>query len=184
MSFGSKILGQRFNLLTALSIDNNLKHPQGVVYKFICDCGSMHSAVGRYVVSGKVKSCGCLQKKKNRKSAILELLYSDKKSSKHFNVESSDSISFEDFCKIVKSPCYYCGEDPCSKKLDFNGGRIISSEFVMVNGIDRIDSLRGYERNNVRPCCKICNFGKSNYTEDEFFSHIKKIGIHQRKKGG
>lgn len=78
--------------------------------------------------------------------------------------------------------CFYCGERPSNKKIDFNGGRKISDEFVFMSGIDRINPNRGYEVGNVRPCCKICNFGKSDYSEKEFFDKVK--GIVNRIKNG
>lgn len=72
-------------------------------------------------------------------------------------------INFEEYIVIVAKPCWYCGGDLPSVGY----------------GIDRIDSNQGYTIENCRPCCKVCNIMKSNMSEDEFYSHIKKISKHQ-----
>ena len=57
---------------------------------------------------------------------------------------------------LLHSPCTYCGCKNC-------------------NGIDRIDSSKGYVLGNVTPCCAMCNRMKSNYTLEAFKSHISDI---------
>jgi len=71
------------------------------------------------------------------------------------NVEFT--ITLEIFTDIVKKPCYYC------KKYDENE----------VIGIDRIDSLKGYVKENILPACEICNAMKKQLTMKEFAEHIK-----------
>ena len=55
----------------------------------------------------------------------------------------SFNISVEDFDRITKQPCYYCGDLPEDK---------FGNKFT---GVDRIDSNIGYEIDNVVPCCPI-----------------------------
>lgn len=69
-------------------------------------------------------------------------------------------ITFEEFTKIVSTPCAYCGE---------NEKRI---------GVDRIDNTKGYTLENSNPCCTTCNMMKKTMTISEFISHIKKIHNH------
>lgn len=69
------------------------------------------------------------------------------------------TILFEDYKKLILQPCFYCG-----KKLQRFG-----------IGLDRIDSLKGYTKKNVAPCCPICNTIKWDLTMREFISHIKLI---------
>ena len=80
-----------------------------------------------------------------------EYLKRSKKSKIEFNLSKGDCKNFYN----VK--CYYCGED--YKGL----------------GIDRIDNNLGYIVENVRPCCKFCNFMKHTSTEFEFYNRILKI---------
>lgn len=62
----------------------------------------------------------------------------------------------EDFTKLLGSKCHFCG-------------------VTKANGIDRIDSKKGYIYGNVLPCCKICNFMKGVNSYSFFIKHIKKI---------
>ena len=66
--------------------------------------------------------------------------------------------TFTDWLEITTQPCYYCGhiDLPC-------------------NGIDRVDSNKGYEKNNCVPCCGVCNKMKSNYNIKDFIKKCKQI---------
>ena len=57
---------------------------------------------------------------------------------------------------LLHSTCTYCGCKNC-------------------NGIDRIDSSKGYVLGNVTPCCAMCNRMKNNYSLETFKNHIEKI---------
>jgi len=81
-------------------------------------------------------------------------------------------ISFELYAKTVMKPCFYCGEVR---------GRIkdASSEFVLAyNGIDRVNSSRGYVEGNIVSCCKHCNRAKNSMTMREFEEWIKDVYRH------
>lgn len=68
------------------------------------------------------------------------------------------NLSDDDVNKLINSSCFYCGVENC-------------------DGIDRIDSKKGYELNNCVPCCKTCNLMKNKFTTDVFFDKIKRIYI-------
>ena len=44
---------------------------------------------------------------------------------------------------------------------------------VRINGIDRINSDKGYTIDNCVPCCAQCNHMKLDYTTEEFLTKIK-----------
>ncbi len=48
------------------------------------------------------------------------------------------------------------------------------------NGIDRIDSSKGYIQGNVVTCCRTCNVAKMDMDYKEFINHITKIYNHIR----
>lgn len=54
------ITGKKFNKLTAIDIYKKSKN--GYRWNFKCDCGNKTVALLSLVVSGKIKSCGCLAK--------------------------------------------------------------------------------------------------------------------------
>jgi len=58
---------------------------------------------------------------------------------------------------------------------------LISDDFILVNGIDRINSNIGYIEGNVVPCCKHCNRAKNTMSDSEFREWIKKIYAHYIK---
>lgn len=64
-----------------------------------------------------------------------------------------------EYAVLIKSPCYYCNGN-----LPVAGG-----------GLDRIDPNIGYVLSNVRACCSVCNTMKSNLSEQDLYTHIKKI---------
>jgi 5-methylcytosine-specific restriction endonuclease McrA len=45
------------------------------------------------------------------------------------------------------------------------------------NGIDRIDSNKGYTMDNCVSCCWTCNRMKGNMTQQNFLEHISKINV-------
>jgi 5-methylcytosine-specific restriction endonuclease McrA len=64
-------------------------------------------------------------------------------------------LSKEEFGRMMKSKCHYCGFD--NSNVVYNKNK---SEKFLCNGIDRIDSNIGYISTNCVPCCKICNRAK------------------------
>jgi len=76
---------------------------------------------------------------------------------------SDGMLTYEQIVTFIGVPCTYCG---CSD----TGG-----------GIDRIDSRRGYELDNITPCCPSCNTFKSDLTVEDFFNHVIKIRNHTER---
>lgn len=71
-------------------------------------------------------------------------------------------LSLEEFDEITKMPCEYCG----GYSDELNG--------IKFNGIDRIDSSKGYTVKNSVPCCEMCNRMKLDYDLEDFLEHVKK----------
>lgn len=68
-------------------------------------------------------------------------------------------ISEEEWCTLIKQPCYYCG-------------------YTHTNGIglDRVDnSIREYSLSNVKPCCGSCNLMKGELSYQDFLDKTKQI---------
>lgn len=61
------------------------------------------------------------------------------------------NISFNDFQKLITTPCYYCKNNLGS--LSKNCG----------SGLDRINNDKGYTLDNVIPCCYVCNSRRNKY---------------------
>ena len=66
-------------------------------------------------------------------------------------------LNINDFMIFWKKPCHYCGD-----KID-------------TIGLDRINNDKGYNIDNVIPCCTMCNRMKMNYGTENFINHCRKI---------
>ena len=63
------------------------------------------------------------------------------------------------FDGITAQPCVYCAR----QSMCHGNGR---------HGLDRIDNAVGYRANNVRSCCRECNFMRGECTIDEFMEMV------------
>lgn len=181
------LLGQTFGRLTVIKEAGRDK-AGSVLWECRCECGNKKTATSYALTSGNCKSCGCISKEKmselgkrnwknnlaishanhKRKYSDEELYYrrflKDGAEKRGFNCD----LSFEEFFEIIKKPCTYCGEPP----VDRAG---IKSLRIIANGIDRIDSNKGYIKGNCVPCCPTCNYSKRTMSTKEFSDWIKKV---------
>ena len=181
--------GDKYGRLTVISHsgkDHRGKH----LWLCLCECGNEKVIVSDNLSSGKSNSCGCLKAEvlsrkgnqygiyKDREEALLKVQYShlkrrDKK--KGF----SDTMSFDVFSFLSKQPCKYCGLE-YSKEIEdrlneSKKQKRLSDHVLKCNGIDRVDSSKGYTVENSVTCCKHCNTAKNTMTESDFFKWIKRV---------
>lgn len=165
---------------------NGEKKIKKAYYNCICDCGNKKIVMIEALQSKGTKSCGCLGKESNRTgdkrrlpkdtASFNNLFYSYKRSAKKRNFRFE--LTEEEFKSITKSNCYYCNSIPVRQHTN-KKNKTYTVPYIC-NGIDRIDSSKGYIIDNVRPCCFPCNTAKSDLTEHEFFDMIKKIYSNRR----
>lgn len=74
--------------------------------------------------------------------------------------------------ELFKDKCHYCGIKNSNK---FIYKQPHFSHIFYYNGIDRIDSSKGYIKGNILSCCKRCNIAKSDMKYHEFIELIKRI---------
>lgn len=168
-----KRIGNKYNYLTVIDVikKNNISH-----FKCLCDCGRTKIIAAGNVMSGSIKSCGCMKKELciraikrhyNKISDPVEKkLFGDYKKEKRREF----SLSFEEFREIVNSNCFYCGCKPFTLR-----GNKTKSKTKLLNGIDRINSNIGYKTKNCVSCCINCNRAKNNMSLENFEIWIKKI---------
>lgn len=172
-------LNEKFNRLTIIE-DAGIKKSKRYV-KAKCDCGGMLTTRLFSITSGQTKSCGCFAKEVSARrkgkmfsdlankypesfgrcegSYARNIINTIKNNALHRKKEwELDSlIAFE----MLLQPCYYCG-----KKSVWPDDK---------NGIDRIDSSKGYVEGNVVTCCWPCNRAKGNQTLAEFKEWITQV---------
>jgi len=76
-------------------------------------------------------------------------------------------LSIDQFMSLCQSDCNYCGATPVQ--------RVMNRHTINANGIDRVDSDKGYVVGNTVPSCGLCNKMKMKLTREEFLEHIEKI---------
>jgi len=88
-------------------------------------------------------------------------------------------ISYEEYCKIITLPCFYCEEPIWQSNKKY-------SEFG--HGLDRIDNNKGYLKSNVIPACGSCNRGRSDiFTVEEWrvaIAAVKSYRLNKPDLGG
>lgn len=171
-------IGMTYNKLTIVNIDTLSNIPHESIAECLCECGNKKLAKIKSLKSGSIKSCGCGRFRKRNQEEIKEMMsdmrmickteedralfndYSRWKAEviKHHAVE----ISFNDWKEIVRSPCYYTGILP-DQRL-----KIKKTINIFVHGVDRIDSSKGYIKDNCVPCQAKINRMKSAQDVESF----------------
>ena len=68
------------------------------------------------------------------------------------------------FNELILQPCFYCNHKKEGE----------------VNGIDRLDNNKGYQEDNVVPCCETCNVMKGSQHPQEFIDKLQAIHLFLR----
>lgn len=169
------MIGQKFGRWTV--IKRNLPNNKWGESNWLCrcECGTEKIIPGSNLRDGTTKSCGCLKREllgNRRRLALglanMRMLIGNYK----WNAKERDqsfTLTEEQFKKLTQQDCHYCGAKP-NNVINQEGN---FGEYIY-NGLDRIDSNKGYVMDNVVPCCKICNSAKSNLTLQEYKSWIKR----------
>lgn len=172
-------IGNTYNYLTVLEETEPKLTNAGYLARrwiFQCICGNEKSLYPGNVFSGSIKSCGCKKTEVTREAIkkyygekyeypVEGRLYSSyKKHGKKFELSS------EEFIELVNSKCHYCGIEPTL--IRYNKTKSVAKP---LNGIDRIDSSKGYFSNNVVPCCPQCNRAKLDMSVEEFLDFINRV---------
>lgn len=153
---------------------------------FKCNCGKEFYDIDLDIKRGKKFSCGCGERLNYKKAvAIVRLPFGESSKRKIYDRYKrqagirglSFELNMEEFSILTKGDCYYCGLNPVliSKPKDAHG------EYIY-NGIDRIDSDKGYSFKNCVSCCKYCNRAKSDQTLEEFNIWLNRIFKHNNLK--
>jgi len=80
------------------------------------------------------------------------------------------TLSFDEFCELIKLDCYYCS---------FKLGKPNTTG----SGLDRLDNDKGYEIDNVVPCCGVCNTIRNSHLSTEEMKLVAQTLINYRNQG-
>lgn len=173
--------GQRFGRYVVLKRLPRAPNQRNFKMLCRCDCGTIRAVWLTSLNGGGSRSCGCLGREKSRKRLQLPKGEASRRARYRVYEQGANKrklcweLTYEDFCKLTEQDCYYCGLPPSS---EFWPSRKKTNGAFIYTGIDRIDSEQGYSINNVRPCCRDCNFAKFTKTEEEFIEWLMRITTH------
>lgn len=176
--YRKNLIGKRYGRLTVFQFLGSVNGSG--LWNCKCDCGNEKQVITKILQSGGTTSCGCFQKEmaRERIKKIIKPLneytlgkwviagYKHRAKKKQIPFTLNLFECFELFDK----PCHYCHEKPNQVKVNKN-----NTKQFYYNGIDRIDSSKGYELANVVPCCGTCNRAKGAMTQKEFLTWISKL---------
>ena len=173
--------GMRFANFIILEEGPNYLGKTGLKYSTwdcLCDCGNEFRTTTKQINRGSRKSCGCKSisnhyvRTKDPQDVITKVKFGQYKlKAKRRKIDWD--LSYVSFLNLIKSSCHYCGSPPSHINYYKKKKRILGQ--VMLNGIDRIDSSRGYTLENTYPCCKTCNYAKSNLSYAVFLEWLDKL---------
>jgi hypothetical protein len=108
------------------------------------------------------------------KSLFSKYKISSKKENRKF------SLTLDEFKKITSGNCTYCGEKPNKVSASEHIRKLETKKYTsyLYNGIDRVNSNKGYISSNVVPCCHWCNTIKRERTVEELKNHVTRIYNH------
>ena len=147
------LTGQKFGLLTVIKLDhtvqkfNEKRQKNGILYfyKCICECGQEKIVNGYYLMSNKVKSCGCLKHKGTNFSHRL---------GRPDTYSHWSNIKTRCFNKNNKKYKSYGGRGitVCKEWLDFKNFHYwaINNGYKKGLSIERIDVNGNYEPDNCK----------------------------------
>lgn len=176
----NRVVNSKFNKITIKSYSH--KKNTKTYWNCECDCGNKFVAVLGNIINGSTKSCGCIrtQKYESGFSGLKRVFNEYKKSAKRKNIKFD--LTINELKEITSKNCFYCGSAPeriakaKTKKI-----QIVEYTTYKYNGIDRIDSNKGYEKSNIVPCCFWCNAFKRERSLEDFKKHICNIYHHLDK---
>jgi hypothetical protein len=136
-------------------------------YRCRCECGTVRLVLSREMRTGLSTNCGCRNRLAEGQSALNGVLSTYKITAAKRRVEWN--LSNDEFFALARQNCHYCNCEPFQARTH----RDIKPVIYM--GIDRVDSSKGYVSTNVVPCCKRCNYAKSNQSVETFLDWVKRV---------
>ena len=135
-----------------------------------CDCGQTCIRLATQLKSSRIRSCGCLVKKRYGEAAENAVICSYKTRARR-TYKLPFTLTKEETSKLFRGDCHYCGSPPSQ---EFKPHLYTHGAFIY-NGIDRVDNKNGYISGNAVSCCWRCNTAKGARSYDEFISWLKRV---------
>lgn len=176
------ITGERYGRLVALGFAGHLRigsQPKRA-FRFQCDCGNVVVRTLMDVRRLDTMSCGCHKRDLARawgersrlaegESSFRSLFYTYRRHARTLSLPFE--LTEEGFRGLTSASCYYCNTEPVQRKK----ATAESHGVYRYNGIDRLDSTKGYVAGNVVSCCGPCNRAKGATPVHEFLDWVRRV---------
>ena len=147
---------QKYGKLTTIKSYKDKKN--GMAWECICECGNTTTVKATQLLSGKTKSCGCLQKEKawghdrDKNKQKTEELVSYKENPKLFVKQQRQAMTPALRYSILKRDNFHCC--CCGRGVE-DGVKLHVDHILPVSKGGKT------EEKNLQTLCKDCNLGKS-----------------------
>lgn len=163
------ITGNKYGNLTVVSESEERAEDRSLRWKVVCSvCDGISYKTSSDLKRGRT-SCLSICKDNISINSPIKCIFSNYK--RNANKRQLDfQLTFSEFKQMILRNCNYCSSPPRSffKKKRGKVG-------VHYNGIDRVDSSKGYTVNNTVTCCKFCNLAKNRFSVEEFLEWIEHV---------
>lgn len=173
-----ELSGQSFGRLTVIDRAPNpgtRKNDTATYWNCVCLCGETTVKRGYSLTSGKTNSCGCLKREAPHLPGLIQsqpTYASEIIAARNVWQRGYEELSFDDYYRLAKENCFYCGIEPSLIKKIV---RKFDQDSFIYNTLDRIDSNKGHTIDNVVSACYTCNFTKLNRPITDFYDHISRL---------
>lgn len=179
------LTNQRFGQLVVIERAENTSRGS-TTWRCRCDCGGTTTVPAGNLKTGNTTSCGCFRREGRRKpagrSGLVILMSGYRRDALRRGL--SFNLTEQLFAELTRRACWYCGTAPAQVKANISAHNpeIAERSRYVYNGIDRVDNTRGYEPDNVVPCCKTCNRAKDTMTETKFVDWVERVAAHLTRR--
>lgn len=179
MKIKEDLTGRVFGRLTVLKRDlSKIGQARGSYWICLCSCGVEKTISRQSMVVHGTTSCGCLKIEKAKNNCLPQAgsdrnYWIRKYKNRAKKLKIPFSLTKSEFFSICSRNCHYCNQPPEEKTAGYK--RKGNNDKFFANGIDRVDPKKGYEIDNCLPCCKTCNFMKTDKSYEDFKKRIELI---------
>ena len=155
--------------------DSGKRKSRRPIWSCRCACGNEVEILGKYLLNGDTKSCGCIAKGNSHNRTGYKTLggsywYVVVAQAKRRGIPFS--ISAKQAYKQMERQGWTCSltKEPLSFALnlrDSKGGQTAS--------LDRIDNTKGYVKGNIQWVHKVINLMRNKHSVSDFVSWCKKV---------
>jgi hypothetical protein len=186
--------GSRWGRLLVVRYLGRKAHGDGTQgwYFCLCECGNTVNRKHACLTQKQTVSCGCWKaekvaiRRRKEDTAFNDLWGSYKKGARERGFDWT--LTKEQFKELTSSACYYTGRPPYKEAHSCDTNRRIKAGLepfkggiYIYNGVDRLDSTKGYTVENCVPCCELANMAKKTMTEQEFLDLCREVAQHHLK---